>query len=289
MQNELLENEDILQKPAKGIITFIVSLVIIVLIFSLFAGGTPGSGGGTGGGDGTGNGTGIGSGTGSGEGSGNGNGIGESNTDGLGEGDEGVTNAEESGDGGAPVKENTSISNAGKKNPEVPQDKGIEENLKLPTRENWSPSAFKLGIKKGSGKPKPLPKAAGRGGGGGTKPMGTGDVSFRIYWEPKIHDVDLHVMDPNGHEIWYSSKNCPCEGELDVDDTKKGGPENIFWPKAKAPEGEYLYWVKYYQGVDPKNITIEIRRNGKLTKTRKIRLIKMGDESKRFSLIHKKK
>ena len=297
--DELLKNEDIQQKRAKAIITFIVSLFVIVLLFSLFSGmTTPGRGGGTGGGDGTGHGTGIGSGSGSGEGSGHGagkgagsgDGLGDSNNDGLAQGDEGVSDAKKSGDGGVTVDANTLESNADEISTELPDDKGIEEKLELPAQDKWSPSAFRIGAKKGSGKRKPVPKAAGRGGGGGggTEPMGTGDVSFRIYWTPASHDVDLHVLDPNGHHLWFSNKNCACAGQLDVDDTKQGGPENIFWPKDKAPEGEYIFYVLYYQGFGMKKVKIEVRRDGKLSKTYRCNLRKQGDTSKHYSLTHEK-
>jgi len=300
ISNELLKNEDQQQKPARQIITFIVSLVAIVLLFSPFINGNPGSGGGVGGGDGMGKGTAIGSGTGSGQGFGHGggkgvgtgDGIGKSNTDGLGKGDVGVKDVQESvGIGQELEVKNHESENFGKVVEKLSPKKAEEEKLELPSKANWLPSAFKLGVKKGSGKRKSKSKTAGRGGGGGggTKPMGTGDVSFRIYWKPAIHDIDLHVIDPNGHHLSFGNKHCACAGQLDVDDTTSGGPENIFWPKDKAPEGEYEFYVVYYEGGGLKNVRIEVRRDGKLTKTYKCTLRERGEESRHYRLIHEKK
>ena len=67
-------------------------------------------------------------------------------------------------------------------------------------------------------------------------------------------DLDLHVIDPNGEEIFYSNKKSRSGGELDVD--KMHDPnsvENIFWKinpgcVITAPKGHYKVqeYCKFY-------------------------------------------
>jgi hypothetical protein len=65
-------------------------------------------------------------------------------------------------------------------------------------------------------------------------------------------DLDIHVMEPGGREIYYSNSRSPTGGELDVD-MNAGGKgtrtpvENITWPKlSKMKEGEYHVFVNNY-------------------------------------------
>ena len=63
-------------------------------------------------------------------------------------------------------------------------------------------------------------------------------------------DLDLHVMDPKGNEIYYANSSTSDGGQLDVDclcdDCPDGPNENIFWPDGKGIKGTYQYWVEYY-------------------------------------------
>ncbi|MBN1863651.1 MAG: hypothetical protein JW808_01985 [Victivallales bacterium] len=276
------------------LLCFIVVLSVLVFLF-----GSTGSGHGFGGGSGGGVGAGDGVGSGAGDGGGDGDG------DGSGEGD---------GDGGGFAATGAGYGDSDLV-PEMPGHAGDVKETVTPTTEpakteippelpksnpeaEWSASALKIsGNKQQDTQEQPAEirtrapagvPGGGGGGGGIGKPMGTGDVSFRIYWHPKEHDIDLHVLDPAGHHIWFQRKGCDCGGQLDRDDTSRGGPENIFWPENRAPEGEYLYWVHYYQGSGTKFVTIEIRRDGELTETKKVRLANMGDESERFKISHVK-
>lgn len=130
----------------------------------------------------------------------------------------------------------------------------------------------------------------GGGGGGGSgsggRPLGTGDVSFRLYWKPPVHDVDLHVIDPSGHHLWYRAMGCSCNGILDRDDTTSGGPENIFWPTGKGPPGTYTYYALYYAGSGPKEATLEVRKRGKVVETRTVVLRTVREESIYYTYKH---
>jgi hypothetical protein len=102
-------------------------------------------------------------------------------------------------------------------------------------------------------------------------PGGTGDVRITLVWSAEV-DLDLHVLDPCGDEIYYASDSSLCNdspGELDVDNTS-GGPgsvENVFWPANGAPTGTYEYWVECFSGCDsqPANYTISQTVQGQRT------------------------
>lgn len=90
---------------------------------------------------------------------------------------------------------------------------------------------------------------------------GGGAVKVTLRWEREV-DLDLHVIDPEGEEIYYGDKTSSSGGELDVDDTNGGTAsdpaiENIAWT-ANAPSGTYTYYVKYYSGSGSTNYTLAI-------------------------------
>ena len=80
--------------------------------------------------------------------------------------------------------------------------------------------------------------------------LGTGDVQVTLRWENPV-DLDLHVFDPSGEEIWYGSRSSASGGTLDVDANANCGNdapvENVFWPTGGAPFGTYQVFVEYYQ------------------------------------------
>lgn len=80
--------------------------------------------------------------------------------------------------------------------------------------------------------------------------LGTGDVQVTLTWE-NIADLDLHVIDPAGEDICWWNASSESGGEADWDDwcspISSGGPENIYWPYAEAPSGEYVVFIDYYE------------------------------------------
>jgi hypothetical protein len=83
-------------------------------------------------------------------------------------------------------------------------------------------------------------------------PLGTGDVQVTLTWTGDL-DLDLHVTDPAGTEIYYGNKTSPSGGELDVDripSAGEGGPhvENVYWPSGGAPTGGYTVFVRALSG-----------------------------------------
>jgi len=87
---------------------------------------------------------------------------------------------------------------------------------------------------------------------------GRGDVKVTLTWD-NYADVDLHVVDPSGTRIyWNHDYSSATNGQLDVDDTNGFGPENIYWPKDGAPDGNYRVYVKHYSGSSPSNFLVQI-------------------------------
>ena len=83
------------------------------------------------------------------------------------------------------------------------------------------------------------------------KCAGMGVPHISLAWDNQ-NDLDLHVIDPNGEEIFYKHKKAKSGGMLDVDANARqpftSQPiENIFWPVGvNAPRGLYKVYVKYY-------------------------------------------
>lgn len=83
--------------------------------------------------------------------------------------------------------------------------------------------------------------------------LGTGDVQATLTWNT-IDDLDLHILDPNGEEIFFENDRSMSGGKLDVDSNAgctrnitQLPVENIFWPEKGAPDGQYVVTVVYYQ------------------------------------------
>ena len=103
-----------------------------------------------------------------------------------------------------------------------------------------------------------------------------GDPQFTLLWDSKA-DLDLHVVEPGGKEIYWLDTKGNHNGELDVDNRDGFGPENIYWLQPKSdgskdlglgPAGEYRWWVHYYRGFDGANIPtrwkVRIKHDGKV-------------------------
>lgn len=122
-----------------------------------------------------------------------------------------------------------------------------------------------------------------------------GDPQFTLLWDSKA-DLDLHVVEPGGKEIYWLDTKGNHNGELDVDNREGFGPENIYWLKPKddggkelglGPAGEYKWWVHYYRGFDGANIPtrwkVRIKHNGKVDVVQG-RLVVKDSRSKEYFL-----
>ena len=105
----------------------------------------------------------------------------------------------------------------------------------------------------------------------GSVVLGTGDVQVTLRWAGDA-DLDLHVIDPNGEEIWFANTESASGGILDVDangacEGLEHPVENVYWPTGVAPGGRYEVYVEYYQlcGVSvPVDYEVTIRLDGEV-------------------------
>jgi hypothetical protein len=106
-----------------------------------------------------------------------------------------------------------------------------------------------------------------------------GDPQFTLIWDTEV-DLDLHVVEPGGKEIYWEDPKGRRGGELDVDNTRGFGPENIYWledaggtgqkkVKGQGPAGEYEWFVVYWGGFGgipkPTHWKVRIKHDGKVT------------------------
>ncbi|PRY02284.1 DUF6777 domain-containing protein [Allonocardiopsis opalescens] len=77
--------------------------------------------------------------------------------------------------------------------------------------------------------------------------LGTGDVQVTLQWGSSA-DLDLHVFEPDGTEIYFGDRGpTSTGGQLDVDSNvgcnANGSVENVYWPAGQAPAGDYTVEV----------------------------------------------
>ena len=95
--------------------------------------------------------------------------------------------------------------------------------------------------------------------------VGTGDVQVTLSWDT-VADVDLHVIDPSGEEIFYGNRLSASGGKLDLDSNAACGGndvrnENITWPVGMAPSGTYTVRVDYWSNCDVVRTNYTVRIN----------------------------
>lgn len=96
-----------------------------------------------------------------------------------------------------------------------------------------------------------------------------GVLRFSIQWNDNNdngNDLDAHCIEPDGHEIDYSSKYGELSGTLDVDIVNPGSKvavENIIYTNiSEMKDGNYKFFVENFSGSDGRNFTAEIEFNG---------------------------
>jgi uncharacterized protein YfaP (DUF2135 family) len=82
-----------------------------------------------------------------------------------------------------------------------------------------------------------------------------------------LNDLDLHVIDPTGEEIYFQHRVSTSGGTLDVDSNAactsnitEQPVENIYWSAGQAPHGQYQVHVRYFQQcTQPARTPFEVR------------------------------
>ena len=117
---------------------------------------------------------------------------------------------------------------------------------------------------------------------------GRGTLKINLKWNT-TDDLDLHVFDPDGFEIYYNEKEHVCngvKGQLDIDANAatpytRTPQENIYWEEGKnAPIGKYKVQVVLFNKRDnveniPFTITIYPDKGETRTFTGRINAVKI--------------
>ncbi len=100
--------------------------------------------------------------------------------------------------------------------------------------------------------------------------LGSGDVQVTLLWTSDS-DLDLHVIDPSGFEIYYNNKTSTSGGTLDHDEIPGCGSastthvENVFWASGTAPPGQYQAFVENFGACGaPADYQLTIRSGGQV-------------------------
>jgi hypothetical protein len=132
--------------------------------------------------------------------------------------------------------------------------------------------------------------AAGGGGNGGggtpTPPPQGGPLAFRLTWST-ADDLDLHVIEPSGFEIFFVNPSSPTGGALSADIVCTPGTETTSWG-GNAPRGTYVIWANNSPSCEtPRAVsfTITVSQGNSVVATR-TGTIAAGGESQRFSFVH---
>lgn len=107
----------------------------------------------------------------------------------------------------------------------------------------------------------------------------TFDVRIVIDWNHNDTDIDLHIIDPNLEECFYSHSKTAMGGEMSADMTQGFGPEEFTLKNAK--KGTYFVKVNYfgdrYQKIEnPTFMKVTMFKNyGKPNETKSIKVIRL--------------
>jgi hypothetical protein len=106
--------------------------------------------------------------------------------------------------------------------------------------------------------------------------VGTGDIQISVSWTDTA-DVDLHVIDPSGEEIYFGHPDAASGGTLDLDGNAAChmnrledqslawvSNENVVWPTSRAITGTYRVILDYWSdcGVAKTDWVVTVQRVG---------------------------
>jgi tRNA (guanosine-2'-O-)-methyltransferase len=100
-----------------------------------------------------------------------------------------------------------------------------------------------------------------------------GNIQITAAWQT-ASDIDLHVVDPAGHEIYYAQRNSASGGTLDHDANAACAVapptvENVYWNTQDPPRGQYQVRIVAYDmcGVPSTPVTLSISVGGRVVGT----------------------
>jgi hypothetical protein len=102
--------------------------------------------------------------------------------------------------------------------------------------------------------------------------VGTGAVQVSVSWDVDS-DLDLHVVDPDGEEVYYNNLESSSGGTLDLDSNPNceldhTRNENVTW-ESNPPPGTYTVRLDLYAACDvsPTNYVVTVQVAGQPTRT----------------------
>ncbi len=103
-------------------------------------------------------------------------------------------------------------------------------------------------------------------------PVGFGDVQVTVSWDTDA-DLDMHVADPSGHEVYFGSRVVESGGVLDVvsggdcDDPDGRRNEHVAWSRGTPPPGRYEVRLSHYMscGAEETNYVVNVYNHGTVT------------------------
>ena len=113
------------------------------------------------------------------------------------------------------------------------------------------------------------------------------DVRIVLMWDADNTDIDLHVLEPSGEEVFYSHKLSQTGGMISFDVTTGYGPEEFL--HKKAPKGTYQIMTNYFAShqqklTGPVTVTVTVftnwARDNETSQILSLRLEKAKDKVK---------
>ena len=99
-------------------------------------------------------------------------------------------------------------------------------------------------------------------------PVGAGEVQVTLSWDADS-DLDLHVVDPNGEEIYYLATDVESGGELDLESNPGCAidsirNEHVSWTRKSPPPGTYVVRLDHWSncGVPETNYEVSVYNSG---------------------------
>ena len=98
------------------------------------------------------------------------------------------------------------------------------------------------------------------------------DVQITVSWDTDA-DLDLHVADPTGHEVYFGTPVIESGGVLDVysgddcDDPDTRRNEHVAWSRGTPPPGRYEVRLSHYMscGAEETNYVVNVYNHGTVT------------------------